>query len=696
MRGGTTSGVIYPLAVCSLAQRYVFRSIGGASAGAIAASATAAAEYGRFAEQPDTVPEGSVRPGFAGLYGLVHWLISGTGDARWRLPQLFQPNTHLRRTFRLVVATMQSTKTTGRNRLSAILAALLLVVSPVSRLALIAMFAGWLAAPLALQLALPADRWDGAPWLVAIGMAALALLAAVPVVRFIARRIHWLAALALAVPLIPALALLAAGPGASAPAWIVAASLIVLCWLLLTFAVIAAFAAIYTKASWPVIAESERFGFGVLPGAASYTPNWVDRLVGMPRSTGVPPLANWLANRLDDLAGHTPEPDGWHTRALTFGDLWLGPDRQRPVDRDEWHRLVRDSEQRVINLELMTTDLVAGRPCRVPFDIPANKRDRWQFCPSCLEGIVPHRVLQQLKATGTATARCPRHENGVLYWLPDPWDVPVVLAARMSLSLPGLICPVPLCRGGRMHWFSDGGLTSNFPIHFFDTLLPRWPTFGLNLDRLDGEITDETSVFLPEQDDSPPAEQCAEVGTGIHGFAKLIMHTSFSWRDTMQAALPGFRGRIASVRQGDGEGGTNLFMPPDVIAELAMRGYRAGEELRHRFAAERQDEESPGFTQTDRYRWIRMRLALREYRELARQAKARSPLYKGRTANYEIPGALADWFESGDEEWPMSEPYTALINATFDGLSALAETQLAEPFDGTAPINPVLRLTPPE
>src|SRR5919202_6942644 len=47
MKGGITSGIVYPPAVLLLAERYRFRSIGGASAGAIAAAATAAAEYGR-------------------------------------------------------------------------------------------------------------------------------------------------------------------------------------------------------------------------------------------------------------------------------------------------------------------------------------------------------------------------------------------------------------------------------------------------------------------------------------------------------------------------------------------------------------------------------------------------------------------------------------------------------------------------
>lgn len=43
MKGGITSGVVYPPAVLELATRYRFRSIGGSSAGAIAAALAAAA-----------------------------------------------------------------------------------------------------------------------------------------------------------------------------------------------------------------------------------------------------------------------------------------------------------------------------------------------------------------------------------------------------------------------------------------------------------------------------------------------------------------------------------------------------------------------------------------------------------------------------------------------------------------------------
>src|SRR3954451_869477 len=47
MKGGITSGVVYPGVVLKLAHRYRFARIGGSSAGAIAAALAAAAEYGR-------------------------------------------------------------------------------------------------------------------------------------------------------------------------------------------------------------------------------------------------------------------------------------------------------------------------------------------------------------------------------------------------------------------------------------------------------------------------------------------------------------------------------------------------------------------------------------------------------------------------------------------------------------------------
>ncbi len=46
MKGGITSGIVYPPAVLELSKHYTFQSIGGTSAGAIAAAGTAAAASG--------------------------------------------------------------------------------------------------------------------------------------------------------------------------------------------------------------------------------------------------------------------------------------------------------------------------------------------------------------------------------------------------------------------------------------------------------------------------------------------------------------------------------------------------------------------------------------------------------------------------------------------------------------------------
>ena len=83
--------------------------------------------------------------------------------------------------------------------------------------------------------------------------------------------------------------------------------------------------------------------------------------------------------------------------------------------------------------------------------------------------------------------------------------MPVVIAARLSLSFPILISAVPICAvdytrpPGKMrlvvHWFSDGGISSNFPMHLFDSMWPRRPTFGIALDVTLAELSLE--AFLP-------------------------------------------------------------------------------------------------------------------------------------------------------------------------------------------------------
>src|SRR5215218_8674575 len=90
MKGGITSGVVYPHAVCELAGTYRLKNVGGTSAGAIAAAAAAAAEYGR---------EGGA---YERLSELPAWL--GTDG---NLAALFQPAKSTSPLFKLLISSVE-------------------------------------------------------------------------------------------------------------------------------------------------------------------------------------------------------------------------------------------------------------------------------------------------------------------------------------------------------------------------------------------------------------------------------------------------------------------------------------------------------------------------------------------------------------------------------------------------------------
>jgi Patatin-like phospholipase len=97
MRGGITSGIVYPRAIAKLAETYNFRSIGGASAGAIAAAATAAGALGaREGKDP-----------FQGRFkGLPEELAKELGG-KTVLLRVFQPAKELERVFAVLLSGLQ-------------------------------------------------------------------------------------------------------------------------------------------------------------------------------------------------------------------------------------------------------------------------------------------------------------------------------------------------------------------------------------------------------------------------------------------------------------------------------------------------------------------------------------------------------------------------------------------------------------
>jgi predicted acylesterase/phospholipase RssA len=95
MKGGITSGVVYPRLVTELAQTYRFADIGGTSAGAIAAAAAAIAEYRRQRDHSDA--------GFQMLSRLPDELTKPVGK-RSVLLSLFQPQPKTAALFDTMVA----------------------------------------------------------------------------------------------------------------------------------------------------------------------------------------------------------------------------------------------------------------------------------------------------------------------------------------------------------------------------------------------------------------------------------------------------------------------------------------------------------------------------------------------------------------------------------------------------------------
>jgi hypothetical protein len=209
--------------------------------------------------------------------------------------------------------------------------------------------------------------------------------------------------------------------------------------------------------------------------------------------------------------------------------------------------------------------------------------------------------------------------------LPEAAKLPVVVATRMSLSFPILFSAVPLyavdysqaVAGEDRHpepcWFSDGGITSNFPVHFFDSPVPRWPTFGIDLRKLaDGwtlsDVECENVWMAKSNDTKGDVWRTSWDGRGpagrLAGFLASIFQTMRNWNDTMQSEVHGYRDRIVHIDHTNSEGGLNLAMPPEAIGRLSTRGECAGDLLGRRFAVP--PETSSPMT-WDNQRWIRYR-----------------------------------------------------------------------------------------
>jgi predicted acylesterase/phospholipase RssA len=513
MKGGVTSGVVYPPAICELAQHYHFRSIGGTSAGAIAAAVTAAAEYQRRIS-------GSLR-GFELLKDLPARLGETDASGRSQLLRLFQPDVPCRRLFAVLVASLNQDGTF--RRIGAILFGCLK--------------AYWIAT------------------LVSIALAVLIVL------------LHSVLAGLISV---------------------------------LVMAPVAIGFSIYRDLTLNVVKNN----YGLCKGLT------------VEGSTGNA-LTPWLHALIQEAAGRSASDP-----PLTFGDLWRAPGGPP------------GENVRSIDLEMFTTNLAHGRPYIFPHLEPTA---RLFYRSNELRSYLPASVMDWFDAHALRyepSAQSPESDPPAklaeimhLCELPPAENFPILLAARMSLSFPVLFAAVPLWaidygwpraqRTFRRCMFADGGISSNFPIHLFDGLLPLWPTFGIKLEaKLPGY---DNMIYLPQNchagfaDTWTRFDTAAKSASRLGGFLGSIVTTMQNWNDNALARMPGVRDRTVRLRFYKDEGGFNLNMPSDIIGSIAERGREAAGVLINRFVpAAAGAAPAAGW---DQQRWIRRDVLLRAFNE---------------------------------------------------------------------------------
>ncbi|UVT16046.1 MAG: patatin-like phospholipase family protein [Nitrospira sp.] len=547
MKGGTTSGVVYPRAIAELSHHYRFRSIGGTSAGAIAAAVTAAAEYQRRRT-------GS-RKGFDELNNIPNELADEVAPGTRKLLTLFQPQPSMRRLFSVLVWGLNRETTSLR--------------------------IGW-----------TIIGFLRVYWLATLGAVGLAgLFGAVFVWHFAVIGLSCIAASLIFVIALPAL--------------------------------------VGTQVFADITRRLVDNNFGLCTGMT--VDATAEHSEERSRETARDGLTPWLHNLIQTAAGRSIESD-----PLTFGDLWDAP------GLPSWLNASTNPKPRSIDLQMFTTNLSHGRPYILPLSEGSSQQTRFRdrerlfFKEKEILKVLPGNVVKWMTNNSKPYSVDPGREGKDpdvndpstqdLRALPHPKDFPILLAARMSLSFPFLFSAIPLYaidydlpstdRKVRCCWFSDGGISSNFPIHLFDGLVPMWPTFGITLE---SRIKGRRSVFLPDEyrfgygerwNQIPDKEENAPLSR-LGKFIWAIICTMQNWNDNSLARMPGVRDRVARIRLDEHEGGLNLNMEKDFIDRIAALGVKAANELVERFALK-------GSEGWDEHRFVRLHVLLKMF-------EARSP-----------------------------------------------------------------------
>ncbi|HKW82647.1 MAG TPA: hypothetical protein VJN68_02750, partial [Burkholderiaceae bacterium] len=317
MKGGITSGVVYPKLIAKLAETWRFKSVGGTSAGAIAAAACAAAELGR--------QSGRRAEPFAQLAQLPKTLgdPARPGDSNSMLFRLFRPAPWLKNHFHVLVGALNRKDAVGLvfGALWAMLRQFWIVaLLSIATMALLGVPAVLATTTLGLHDAL---------WL----LVRCTLLAALvwALFGFAPGPASWRVLLALAASTAACAWQLRAYGGLAGVGPVALATSVLMLWLVVTTAVTTAL--VGTRFVLSLLAGLRRNGWGLCSGHC-------------PDETARPQaLTDWLVDYFDDLAGR-----GMTGRPLTFGDLWGLPEQPPTASRESL-----PATEREIDLQVMTT-----------------------------------------------------------------------------------------------------------------------------------------------------------------------------------------------------------------------------------------------------------------------------------------------------------------------------------------------------
>lgn len=607
MKGGITSGVVYPQAILRLARKYRFRAMGGGSVGALVAALTAAAELARGDRGFERLDEKRDE-------------LSSDGFLTYR----FQAPEQTRPALELFLAILSARNETagGASRFGSYANHLGSVLIREYRKVFVTSFV------------------IGA----IVGIVLLSLLA----------------------------------EGLNSP-WSEAdlgSYMILFGFVVGLLAAICGAIAKFVYIMWRKVPKNQ---FGLCRGS------------GAPGTVEQPLLTDWISQAINYIAGI--EMGG---TPLTFADLNSADDVTPRIE-----------------LKIMSTNLNQT----TPYIFPRNP-NTFLFSEDEMSGFFPANVVRYMIENAAPTdVSLPEG----FHVFPEADKLPIVVPVRMAISFPILLSAVPVWTVKRAAWdsrrmnppvsltetdlsrnlFSDGGICSNFPVHFFDAWLPRRPTFGIDLTSTPDEndfILDDISFPGPSGDLAPgevwlpQADQRDNIlSSGIGNllqFAMAIFHSAQNFRDTMQSQLPSYQERIVHVPLSSLEGGLNLNMPQHIIKDMQDKGLEAGEILcGERFSFER-------------HQWVRLRVLMGLLKKNLSEMEESLNMEPGegtckvrkyseilRTINADFPFYPAGW----------NDQLADTIADTLEALEALLEgLPDADFFDPVSPyeIRPELRITP--